>query len=148
VYCELEDPRNYTQAVAIVRAYPQTQIFVAPPRITKPKEQWILEQVRGSEADGYLIRNYDHLTFFKDDRCVADFSYNIANPLTAAYFKEQFPQLERLTASYDLNGAQLEALAAQIPPHWLEVTLHQHMPLFHMEHCVFLCLFIGRNRPY
>jgi len=147
VYCELEDPRNYTQAVAIVRAYPQTQIFVAPPRITKPKEQWILEQVRGSEADGYLIRNYDHLTFFKDDRCVADFSYNIANPLTAAYFKEQFPQLERLTASYDLNGAQLEALAAQIPPHWLEVTLHQHMPLFHMEHCVF-CAFLSEGTDH
>ena len=147
IYCELEDPRNYTKAVAIVRRYPQTQLFVAPPRITKPKEQWILEQVRRSEADGYLIRNYDHLTFFKDDRCIADFSYNVANPLTAAYFKEQFPQLERLTASYDLNGDQLEALATHLPPHWLEVTLHQYMPLFHMEHCVF-CAFLSEGTDH
>lgn len=147
VYCELEDPRNYPKAVAIVRDYPQTQLFVAPPRITKPKEQWILEQVRRSEADGYLIRNYDHLTFFKNDRCIADFSYNIANPLTAAYFKTQFPHLERLTVSYDLNGDQVEALAAHLPPHWLEITLHQHMPLFHMEHCVF-CAFLSEGTDH
>jgi putative protease len=24
-----------------------------------------------------------------------------------------------------------------VPPHWLEVVIHQHMPMFHMEHCVF-----------
>lgn len=147
LYCELEDPRNYTKAVAIVRRFPKTQLFVAAPRITKPNEQWILEQVRRCEADGYLIRNYDHLTFFQNDRCIADFSYNIANPLTAAYFKEQFPQLERLTASYDLNGEQLQALATHLPSDWLEVTLHQYMPLFHMEHCVF-CAFLSEGTDH
>ncbi|MGA1132091.1 MAG: DUF3656 domain-containing U32 family peptidase [Prochlorotrichaceae cyanobacterium] len=147
VYCELEDPRKYTEAVAIVRQHSTTQLFVAPPRITKPNEQWILEQVRRCDADGYLVRNYDHLNFFQSDRCVADFSYNIANPLTATYFKAQFPQLERLTASYDLNGQQLEALATHLPPDWLEVTLHQHMPLFHMEHCVF-CAFLSEGTDY
>jgi putative protease len=24
-----------------------------------------------------------------------------------------------------------------VPPQWLEVVVHQHMPMFHMEHCVF-----------
>jgi putative protease len=26
---------------------------------------------------------------------------------------------------------------AEVPAHWLEVVIHQHMPMFHMEHCVF-----------
>jgi putative protease len=28
-------------------------------------------------------------------------------------------------------------LVAAVPPSWLEVVVHQHMPMFHMEHCVF-----------
>ena len=159
VYCEWEDPRRYADAVALVREFrgfqgfqesipPRSiELFVAAPRITKPGEQWILQQVRRCNADGYLIRNYDHLVFFQNDRCVADFSYNIANPLTAAYFKQTFPQLERLTASYDLNGTQLESLATIVPPWWLEVTIHQYMPLFHMEHCVF-CAFLSDGTDY
>jgi U32 family peptidase len=121
-------------------------IFVAPPRITKPGENWILEQVRSSEADGYLIRNYDHLQFFANDRCIGDFSLNVANPLTADYFKNTFG-LERVTASYDLNINQLEDLLKSSPPNWYEVTVHQHMPMFHMEHCVF-CAFLSEGTDY
>jgi U32 family peptidase len=42
-----------------------------------------------------------------------------------------------VTASYDLNFQQLEALLRAAPPDWFEITIHQHMPMFHMEHCVF-----------
>jgi putative protease len=28
-------------------------------------------------------------------------------------------------------------LVDHVPPAWLEVVVHQHMPMFHMEHCVF-----------
>jgi len=28
-------------------------------------------------------------------------------------------------------------LIAATPPLWLEIVMHQHMPMFHMEHCVF-----------
>ena len=62
-----------------------------------------------------------------------DFSLNVANRLSADYFKNQFG-LERVTASYDLNFTQLEALLPAAPPEWFEVTIHQHMPMFHMEH--------------
>ena len=55
--------------------------------------------------------------------------------------------LERLTASYDLNITQLEALLRAAPPWWFEVTIHQHMPMFHMEHCVF-CAFLSSGRDY
>jgi putative protease len=45
--------------------------------------------------------------------------------------------VDRVTASYDLNREQLLGLVAATPPDWLEVVIHQHMPMFHMEHCVF-----------
>jgi U32 family peptidase len=151
IYCELEDPRKYREAVQLFRAAKQTkinppQIFVAPPRITKPGENWILEQVRSSDADGYLIRNYDQLEFFKTDRCVGDFALNVANPLTADHFYQNYT-LERLTASYDLNIDQLTTLIRSCPRDWFEVTIHQHMPMFHMEHCVF-CAFLSEGTDY
>lgn len=164
IYCEFEDPRKYRQAVEMVRQRrrwgenftpppylksdsptPPT-IWVAPPRITKPGENWILQQVRSCKADGYLVRNYDHLEFFADERCIGDFSLNVANPLTADLFKNHF-HLERLTASYDLNINQLEDLLKSSPPDWFEVTIHQHMPMFHMEHCVF-CAFLSSGTDF
>jgi putative protease len=152
LYCEFEDPRAYREAVQMVRQKRTTKdchspkIWVAPPRITKPSENWILQQVRSSDADGYLVRNYDQLQFFDGQRCIGDFSLNVANPLTADYFKEQF-KLERLTASYDLNITQLEDLILSCPSDWFEVTIHQHMPMFHMEHCVF-CAFLSQGTDY
>jgi putative protease len=150
VYCEFEDPKKYRQAVATFRQFgpkaPTPLIFVAPPRIYKMGEEWILKQVRSSEADGYLVRNYDHLHFFAGDRRIGDYSLNITNHLTAEYYKHQFG-LERLTASYDLNFAQLEGLLRDAAPEWFEVTLHQHMPMFHMEHCIF-CAFLSKGTDY
>jgi U32 family peptidase len=151
IYCELEDPRKYREAVQLVRAARSTktnppQIFVAPPRITKTGENWILEQVRSSDADGYLIKNYDHLEVFKNERCIGDFALNIANPLAAEHFYQNYT-LERLTASYDLNIDQLTSLIRSCPRDWFEITIHQHMPMFHMEHCVF-CAFLSEGTDY
>ena len=38
-------------------------------------------------------------------------------------------------------------LAAAVDPSLLEVTLHQHMPLFHMEHCLF-CAFLSNGHDH
>ncbi len=150
IYCEFEDPKKYRDAVSHFRnsafRTPHSALFVAPPRIFKMGEEWILKQVRSCDADGYLVRNYDHLSFFADDRRVGDFSLNIANRLSADYFKNKFG-LERVTASYDLNFTQLEALLQAAPPEWFEVTIHQHIPMFHMEHCVF-CAFLSSGTDY
>jgi len=150
LYCDFEDPKKYREAVIRFRhlagSDPNSAIFVAPPRIFKMGEEWTLRQVRSSEADGYLVRNYDHLRFFANDRRVGDYSLNIANRITAHYFKNKFG-LERLAASYDLNFVQLEALLRAAPPQWFEVTLHQHMPMFHMEHCLF-CAFLSTGTDY
>jgi len=151
VYCEFEDPKKYREAVAAFHTArsccaPQSSIWVAPPRIFKTGEEWILKQVLSSNADGYLIRNYDHLKFFAGCRKRGDYSLNIANRLAADYFKNTFG-LESITPSYDLNFAQLEALLQAAPPDWFEVTIHQHMPMFHMEHCVF-CAFLSSGTDY
>jgi putative protease len=150
VYCEFEDPKRYREAVSFFRSSrppaPTGGLFVAPPRIFKMGEEWTLRQVRSAEADGYLIRNYDHLQFFAQDRRIGDYSLNIANRMTAEYFKGRFG-LERITASYDLNFTQLEALLQAAPPDWFEVTIHQHMPMFHMEHCVF-CALLSQGTDY
>jgi putative protease len=155
LYCEFEDPKKYREAVTqfhtaygcqAAAAERRPEIFVAPPRIFKPGDEWILNLVRSCNADGYLVRNYDHLAFFADARRVGDFSLNVANHATADYFKNQFG-LERVTASYDLNATQLEALLQDAPPEWFEVTIHQHMPMFHMEHCVF-CAFLSSGKDY
>jgi putative protease len=155
VYCEFEDPKKYREAVTLFHTargcssavgHLAPAIFVAPPRITKPGEEWILNLVRSANADGYLVRNYDHLNFFADCRRVGDFSLNVANALSAEYFIERHG-LERVTASYDLNVEQLEALLGSAPPEWFEITIHQHMPMFHMEHCVF-CAFLSTGKDY
>ena len=151
IYCEFENPKHYRDAVALFRKLQPTatgdsSIWVAPPRIFKPGEDWILKQVRSSEADGYLVRNHEHLRFFANDRKRGDFSLNVANPLTAEYFITRYG-LERVTASYDLNIAQLEALLRNAPGSWFDITLHQHMPMFHMEHCVF-CAFLSEGKDY
>jgi len=155
VYCELEDPKKYREAVVLFHTAfgceSQTgnrkpEIFVAPPRIFKTGEEWILNIVKSANADGVLVRNYDHLKFFADTRRVGDFSLNVANRIAADYFKNHFA-LERVTASYDLNATQLDALLSAAPPEWFEVTIHQHMPMFHMEHCVF-CAFLSKGKDY
>ncbi|HKW28933.1 MAG TPA: DUF3656 domain-containing protein, partial [Verrucomicrobiae bacterium] len=155
IYCEFEDPKKYREAVTLFHTarsrdsalrIPHSAIFVAPPRIFKTGEEWTLEQVRSCNADGYLVRNYDHLKFFAHDRRIGDFPLNVANRLAADYFKNRFG-LERVTASYDLNFQQLEALLHAAPPDWFEVTIHQHMPMFHMEHCVF-CAFLSSGTDF
>ncbi|KAB1991006.1 hypothetical protein, partial [Haemophilus parainfluenzae] len=73
LYCEFENPATYRETVQWFRAnrrHPQQTLWLAPPRITKPLENYILEQVKRAEADGYLVRNYDHLAYFADQRCI------------------------------------------------------------------------------
>ncbi|MFM9030122.1 MAG: peptidase U32 family protein [Opitutaceae bacterium] len=153
IYCEFENPKRYRDTVLRFRelrsAAPESgdaSIWVAPPRVFKPGEEWILRQVRSCEADGYLVRPPDHLRFCAEDRRRGDFSLNVANPWTAQHFIARHG-LESVTASYDLNITQLEALLSAAPPGWFDITIHQHMPMFHMEHCVF-CAFLSSGRDY
>jgi putative protease len=136
VYADFADIREYRQARSLA-GEAGAEIFLATPRIQKPDEMGIFHALAKHNADGILVRNLSGLRFFRERgvRVIADFSLNCANELTAQYLREQ--GAERITASYDLNREQLLDLVAAVPPAWLEIVIHQHMPMFHMEHCVF-----------
>jgi putative protease len=112
-------------------------IFLATPRIQKAGEQGFFKLIENAAPDGVLIRNLGAIDYFRATplRCIGDFSLNVANPLTAQHFIAC--GLERVTISYDLNIEQVLGLLDAAPPSWFEITLHQHIPMFHMEHCVF-----------
>jgi putative protease len=76
---------------------------------------------------------------------LGDYSLNIANDLTALLFHKH--GIRQLTPSYDLNIDQLLDLLGHAPAAWFEVTIHQHLPMFHMEHCVF-CRFLSAGTDF
>jgi U32 family peptidase len=136
VYVEFHDIREYRPAVAMARSA-NAEIYLATLRIQKAGEAGLFRALEKHAADGWLVRNVAALqaAAVRAIPCVADFSLNVTNPLTAEWLIQQGAQ--RVTASYDLNRDQLLELVDGVPPSWLEVVIHQHMPMFHMEHCVF-----------
>jgi putative protease len=148
VYCDFEDVRRYRDAVARARAA-GVPVGLAPLRIVKPGEEGFLRQIAGCGADVFLVRNLASLALFREHApqatLVGDFSLNVANELTAALLAEQ--GLARLVPSYDLNWEQLAAMLGRIDPGLFEVVIHQYMPMFHMDHCVFAA-FLSRGKDW
>jgi putative protease len=137
VYCDFEDVRKYTDAVSIARDA-GLSIALATTRIIKPNEEGLLRLVAGANPDAILIRNLAGLMFFREQRpdltLLGDYSLNVANELTAGLFIQN--GLQRLVPSYDLNWKQLQTMLSRVSPAFFETVIHQHMPMFHMEHCV------------
>jgi putative protease len=136
---DFQDIREYREAVRIARTSGNT-LLLATPRIQKPGEMGLFRAMLKHTPDGVMIRNLSGLAFFRDHGIpvVGDYSLNVTNELTASFLMEQ--QLQWLTPSYDLNRDQLLDLVKAVPAQWLEVVVHQHMPMFHMEHCVFCAM--------
>ncbi len=144
IYVDFEDIRRGKEAVALVRQSGGTRVHLATPRIQKSGEAGFFKVVERAEPDGVLIRNLGGIAYFKDHTDfykTGDFSLNCANPITAKILREE-GKLDHLTVSYDLNIDQVLDLLVKAPTDWFELTLHQHMPMFHMEHCVF-CTFLS-----
>jgi putative protease len=152
IYCDFEDPRRYKDAVSIFKSNiqnPTFKILLATPRILKPGETGYLKLIEKAAPDGLLLRNLAALHHYKDRGDlikIGDFSLNVSNPVTARLLMENAGP-DHLTASYDLNIRQVLDLLEKAPPDWFELTLHQHMPMFHMEHCVF-CVFLSEGTTY
>jgi putative protease len=136
VMADFQDIRQYQEAVQQAHAA-GAEILLATPRIQKPAEMGIFRMLAKQGAEGILVRNLSGLAFYRELplRRVADFALNAANELTAQWLRAR--GADRVTACYDMNREQLLDLVGAVPPEWLEVVIHQHMPLFHMEHCVF-----------
>jgi len=147
ILVDYEDIRRYKDAVAVARAHGGAQVLLATPRIQKAGEEGFFKLIANANPDGVLIRNIGAISHFAGSplRLIGDFSLNVANPLTALVFKNH--GLERLTISHDLNSAQILSMLRHAPPDWFELTLHHHMPMFHMEHCVFAA-FLSEGKDY
>jgi putative protease len=138
LYCDFEEVRFSKTAVIEGRAA-GLPVALATPRILKPGEEGLLQQILNCGPDAILVRNLAAIGYFQEQApglpLVGDYALNVANELTAALFAER--GLVRLVPSYDLNLQQLRAMLGRISPELFEVVVHQHMPMFHMEHCVF-----------
>ena len=136
VYVDFADLREYAQAIQKGRER-GVAVYPATPRIQKPGEQGLFRLMSKQNPEGVLVRNLAALDYFRERQIpvVVDFSLNVTNELTAEWFAMRGVQCA--TPSYDLNRDQLLDLVRVIPSQWLEVVVHQHMPMFHMEHCVF-----------
>ncbi len=138
VYADFEDLRQYPAAVDAARAA-GVRIGLATVRIWKPGEDGFQAMVARAKPDAVLVRNLASIDYFRDAlpeaELIGDFSLNVANDLTADVLCKA--GLARLVPSFDLNWDQFTALLKQADPLGFEAVVHQHMPMFHMEHCVF-----------
>jgi len=148
-------------AVEALRALPAAAgrfIGVAPPRIRKPGEEKITRFIGGLPVDGWLVRGLGPLHELwqlrrggdGDDRVfVGDFSLNVTNQLTVDEVLGR--GLDAFVPSFDLDEAQLTAFLGARPgtAARAELVVHQPMPLFHTEHCVFAALLSeGKGHDY
>ena len=138
IYADFEDVRRYPLAVAACNEA-GVKLAVATMRVIKPGEEGWLNQVLLAKPDAVVVRNLAGIGFFKHHApelpLIGDFSLNIANELTAQVYQQA--GLLRMVASYDLNWPQMKAMFSRSNPELFECVIHQHMPMFHMEHCVF-----------
>jgi U32 family peptidase len=115
------------------------KVIIATPRVQKPGEEAYDRRFRKLQPDGILARHLGALEHFletkEEIRVHGDFSLNATNARTAQALLSL--GLSTLTPAYDLDATQLLALCDGVPADKLEVTIHQHLPLYHTEHCVY-----------
>ena len=137
VVLDFEFGKDYADSIEILKDLKITSA-IATTRILKPKEYHNLKMIIRCKPDKILVRNLGAIEFLRTEcsiPLIGDFSLNVTNSLTAEYLLSK--GLETVNTSYDLNQEQLLDMISHSDPSKLEVTLHQYMPEFHMEHCVF-----------
>lgn len=148
VYLDFTDLKQLALVTAqLRREYPATAVWIATLRIMKPKEAGYFRFINEAEPDGVLVRNLGAALYFREKGIpmVADFSLNAANPQSVLLLREF--GMRAVTVSYDLNAHQLVDLLRSGCGPELELTLHQHIPMFHTEHCVF-CTFLSQGHNF
>lgn len=136
IILDYEFGKDYFPSVKELKAQ-EIPVAIATTRILKPGEYHNFKLISRCAPDAILARNLGAVEYFKDSemKLLGDFSLNNANAITHEYLMGK--GLASVTASYDLNIQQLNELIEHTDPTGLEITFHQYMPEFHMEHCVF-----------
>lgn len=147
-HCDFEDTRLYREAVRISREK-TTPVSLATLRVLKPGEDGFLNQILQCEPDALLIRNMSSLLQARKVaphiRLLGDWSLNGVNELSIDFLLKM--GLESIAPGNDLNIDQLCLLASRMDAQKLEVCAHLHMPMFHMEHCVFAA-FLSKGKDH
>lgn len=148
---------DWMELVGLTRAVKRARsaglrVTLATVRVQKPGEEAYDRRIAGLTPDGVLVRHWGALMSFARGKAGAsgvrvhgDFSLNVTNSLTAHHLLSL--GLETLTASHDLNRAQLLDLLREVPRGRMAVTLHHHIPTFHNSHCVYAHL-LSRGKDY
>jgi len=155
IYADFEFIKQYPAAVEAARSAGK-RIALATPRIHMPGENGYHNHILKLEPDAVLVRNTGALYFYLRARAgrgegaafprlIGDFSLNIANHKAAALFLEA--GCDAVTPSYDLNVQQMMDLLQHADTSRMEIVLHQHLPMFHTEHCVY-CTFLSEGTDY
>jgi putative protease len=137
VILDFEFGKDYAPSVEMIRSL-GFKVGIATTRILKPSEYYNLNSIIRCRPDVILVRNLGAQRYL-GTKCniplIGDFSLNVTNSWSLDYLVTK--GLETINVSYDLNQEQLLDLVEASDPSRIEVTLHQYMPEFHMEHCVF-----------
>jgi len=155
IYADFEFIKQFPAAIEAARQAGKP-IGLATPRIHMPGENGYHANILKLKPDAVLVRNTGGLYYYLRARAsqapgepfprlIGDFSLNIANHKTANLFTEVGCDL--VTPSYDLNIQQMVDMLGRADTSRLEVVLHQHLPMFHTEHCVY-CTFMSEGTNY
>lgn len=137
VILDFEFGKNYEVSLKLLRDA-GIRTGIATTRILKPQEYHNLKLLVRLAPDFILVRNLGALEYLRRESkipLIGDFSLNVTNSRTLNYLTDK--GLGSVNVSYDLNQDQLLELVRAGDPSKIEVTIHQYMPEFHMEHCVF-----------
>lgn len=159
IYADFEFIKQFPAAVEVARAAGKP-IALVTPRIHMPNENGYHRNILKLQPDAVLVRNTGALYFYMRARAeheassgaaapfprlIGDFSLNIANHKAADLFIDAGCEL--VTPSYDLNIQQMVDLLRRSNTAKMEVVIHQHLPMFHTEHCVY-CTFLSEGTDY
>jgi len=150
LYADFEFVKQYPEAVKLAHRYGK-KIGIATMRIHMPDENGVLALIAKSRPDAILVRNTGALYYYMSRReeigipLIGDFSLNVANHKAVNLFLDC--GLERVTPSYDLNIQQMVDLLSHTDASKLELVIHQHLPMFHTEHCVY-CTFLSEGTDH
>jgi putative protease len=154
IYADFEFIKQFPAAVEAVHAAGR-KIALVTPRIHMPGETGYFNNILKLKPDAVLIRNTGAAYYFLKHRfenpdapqpqLIGDFSLNVANHKAADLFLAA--GLSKVTPSYDLNIQQMVDLLRRAETSKLEVVIHQHMPMFHTEHCVY-CTFLSEGTDF
>jgi len=156
VIADFEFIKQFPAGMALAREAGKP-IALATPRIHMPNENGYHANILKLQPDAVLVRNTGALYYYlrakaereKDGKpfpkLIGDFSLNIANHKAVQLFLDAGCEL--VTPSYDLNVQQMLDLLQKSDTSRMEMVIHQHLPMFHTEHCVY-CTFLSDGTDY